>query len=147
MIERLICFFCNFGRRGHTLSQYRGQRIKSFNINEMYFDVDFHEFPDDSFMKIRAYFHDIELGHASITIKNSKANLNDIIIFENNRGVGIGTKLLEKVINECSDRGVKSIHGWMAGEKDKLIKFYGKFGFEIHEDNMELLIQRPITTT
>ncbi|EDJ9408067.1 hypothetical protein GFN85_23285 [Salmonella enterica] len=133
-----------FSSPRHKSSPYTPHRIKQININELYFKISVGE----TIMTIRAYFHYIELGHAYIILENSeKAKLADIILLENYIGMGIGSKLLEKVINECSARGIKSIYGTMVGEKDKLIKFYGKFGFEIHEDNIELLIQRPITTT
>ncbi len=56
----------------------------------------------------------------------------DLIIHPNFRGQGLGSKVLEKLINKCKSSNIRDIQ--LFSTKDKF-EFYEKFGFKKRADN------------
>ncbi|MCJ7804891.1 GNAT family N-acetyltransferase [Patescibacteria group bacterium] len=63
----------------------------------------------------------------------------DLVVHPNYQGQGIGTKIMENLIDKVKDKGYASI-GLFAWEKNpKNSSFYKKFGFEKVDTGMELV--------
>lgn len=94
------------------------------------------------------------LGHAHISLNDSEAILADIIIRSFTvplipfipflkrkvcyRNKGVGTKLLQKVIELCKSSGITVISGNVHGETDRLERWYSKNGFKVNGNNISL---------
>lgn len=50
----------------------------------------------------------------------------DVIVKENQRGKGIGTKIMEEILSVCRALEIDSVHLWPSQGK---VPFYEKFGF------------------
>ena len=94
------------------------------------------------------------LGHAHISLHDSEAILADIIISSFTihlipfipflkrkvcyRNKGVGTKLLQKVIELCNSSGISVLSGNMHGETDRLARWYSKNGFMVNGNHISL---------
>ena len=73
----------------------------------------------------------IKLAHGQAVVENTCAGcfLNSIIIDEDYRCKGIGTRLMNKVIDRC-DRPIYLLAtGELGGDPVRLKEFYKRFGF------------------
>lgn len=67
--------------------------------------------------------------------------LEDVFVDEQQRGQGIGNKLLEQIIVEAKDRGCYKLIGTSRKSRDKVHEWYKKIGFAEYglEFRMDLL--------
>ena len=56
-----------------------------------------------------------------------------IVIQEEYQGLGVGTKLMEKIINISVANGIRKINLTVLAENETAIRLYKKFGFEIEK--------------
>ena len=100
------------------MSRIRTSSVNSQAVNNQPLDSD----PDESQMSLGL----------SYCLKN-------IVVSQNYRNRGIGTALLEAVINYCKVQRVTSIHGEARGEMKALRKWYQNNGFKMDcVDNIEI---------
>ncbi len=109
-------------------------------------------FEDDQFFAMRVY-RGVQIGYARGLIKDGHVELADIKIngrLERNKVLtmlcrpvrrfmarnyqsrGIGSKLLEEVIDYSREIGAVSIHGTLVGHKDLLARWYSRYGFVVN---------------
>jgi len=80
----------------------------------------------------------IKLSHGEANIEKLKYSgwyLHSIIIEENYRGKGIGTRLMEKILLKCDTPIYLLSDGSMGGDPERLFEFYKKFGFKKKKGN------------
>jgi len=80
----------------------------------------------------------INLAHGYVKLEKLKYSgwyLHSIIVEENYRGKGVGTKLMEKVLRQCDTPIYLLSDGSMGGDPERLFKFYKKFGFKKKRGN------------
>jgi ribosomal protein S18 acetylase RimI-like enzyme len=58
------------------------------------------------------------------------AELNDTLVLEGNRSLGIGTKLYNEFMKWCKKQNVKIIRVQASAQNERAIKFYRKNGFK-----------------
>ncbi|MBN4070184.1 GNAT family N-acetyltransferase [Olleya sp. AH-315-F22] len=68
------------------------------------------------------------------TWKGSILHLEDLVVSERMRGLGLGTALLDKVVKYGNDLGVKRINWEVLDWNEKAIKLYEKKGAKILRD-------------
>jgi len=72
------------------------------------------------------------IGAISTILKTKNhAEINDIAVDKNNRGQGIGQKLIKKIIDDLKQIGVKKITLWVHWSNAQAIPFYYRLGFRI----------------
>lgn len=70
------------------------------------------------------------VGFAGISICLDEATLNNIVVKKSCRGHGIGSELLEALIEICSDLDLKSFTLEVSVSNEPAINLYKKFGFK-----------------
>ena len=70
------------------------------------------------------------LGFAGILKCLDEATLNNIVVKKDHRGRGIGSELLETIIELCSELNVKSLTLEVNSLNTPAINLYEKFGFQ-----------------
>ncbi|XP_074286409.1 uncharacterized protein LOC141611706 [Silene latifolia] len=83
-----------------------------------------------------AYYSDICVGAIACRVEKKETGAVCIYIMTLGvlapyRGLGIGTKLLNHVIDLCSKQNISEIYLHVQTNNDEAISFYKKFGFEI----------------
>ncbi len=85
------------------------------------------------------------VGAVWVRIMNDYGHIDDdtpsfaISLYKDCRGVGIGTKLMEKMLDELKDKGYRQAS--LAVQKENYaVKMYQKVGFEIVDENQEEFI-------
>lgn len=69
-------------------------------------------------------------GFGAAMVNYDSADLLDIAVLENMRGQGIGSALMQFLLDECKRRGVKEIFLEVRTTNEGAIALYTKFGFE-----------------
>lgn len=65
--------------------------------------------------------------------------LKNIEVRQNYRNLGVGTALLQEIINFCKEERVTALYGEAKGEVESLRRWYRETGFELDAvDNIEL---------
>lgn len=70
------------------------------------------------------------VGFAGISVIFDEATLNNIVVKKSCRGKGIGSEMLETLIDLCSDMNLKTFTLEVNVENTPAIKLYEKFGFK-----------------
>ena len=70
------------------------------------------------------------VGFAGISVIFDEATLNNIVVKKSCRGKGIGSEMLETLIDLCSDMNLKTFTLEVSVENTPAIKLYEKFGFK-----------------
>jgi hypothetical protein len=99
-----------------------------------------------------------KVGHAHLSVNNNIATLADIVTNSFSvpyfsmlpflrqkicyRNKGVGSKLLEKVIDLCKSSGISDLKGDMHGEIDRLESWYSLYGFTITRNQITLRFDR-----
>ena len=65
------------------------------------------------------------------------AALGNIIISDDYRGKGVGTKLNEYFVNWCKEKGCKRINVLVSSDNKQALKFYEKEGFHVYDIVLE----------
>lgn len=96
----------------------------------------------ENLIRVSAYINDREEGHAFILVKNNQsAELADIITRNNKyRNLGIGSKMIHKATKYLRTMKIKQLRGTMKGDVNRLRRFYGRLGFDISGENINLKI-------
>ena len=87
------------------------------------------------------------LGFASLTIKNNLwqtanlGNIDELVIDEKHRGCGLGTQLLNQIIEQARQRGCARVELESAFHREKAHQFYQRHGFQ----NRGYLFSKPLT--
>ncbi len=63
--------------------------------------------------------------------KKDEAVINFISVSPLRRGKGVGTKLLERIIDDCKKRGKRKVKCWVSVENDAGLALFTKFNFKI----------------
>jgi len=71
----------------------------------------------------------------NVTIQN-------LIVKKNYRGLGIGSRLVERAVEETKDRNAIEIHVWTEFDNERAISFYTKRGFK----KRALLLEKELDT-
>lgn len=64
--------------------------------------------------------------------KNEPVLLGDICLEKPIRNLGLGSKIMKFFLDYVEQNGYKTVTGNLVGEREKLIRFYTRFGFTIH---------------
>ncbi|KAI3990856.1 hypothetical protein MKX01_006359 [Papaver californicum] len=85
-----------------------------------------------------AYYSDICVGSIACRIEKKEAKVDRVYIMTLGvlapyRGIGIGTKLLNHVIDLSSKQNVAEVYLHVQTNNDDALNFYKKFGFEVTE--------------
>ena len=115
--------------------------------------------PGGGFISLKARYKGYPAGYARIAINGDRAELADVQVYcrpghwsrwppfyyrsVNYRERGIGTRLLDKVLDICQAQGVSWLEGKMHGDVDQLTRWYGRHGFRIgpgNEIHREILV-------
>ncbi len=107
--------------------------------------------PKNNLSEIEDYFNSIGVKH-SISERNNSIQLNKIIVPENSRNSGVGTKAMSKLV-DFADANGKMItltpSSDFGGNKNRLVDFYKRFGFVENKGKnkdfsiMDLMIRPP----
>jgi len=105
----------------------------------------------DFFGYIKAFDGEVCIGIAKLSRNENVAALGDIIVYNNKkrrvfnflpiysktnyRQKGVGTKLLQKTIIFCKEKGITEIKGKAMGDLDIIIPWYTKNGFTVNKEN------------
>ena len=84
----------------------------------------------DPFEAIYVYEHGSIIGIISLSIIYERSEINYLLVKEENRNNGIGTKLLEYVFDIMNENGVVSVSLEVDTTNNKAINLYKKFGFK-----------------
>lgn len=77
-----------------------------------------------------------EMGRAFIFLitndlhEKSYALLEDVFVYEEFRGQGLGQKIVQKAVEEAKNNGCYKIIGTSRNSREKVHQFYKKLGFE-----------------
>jgi len=63
------------------------------------------------------------------------ARFEDFVVAESQRGKGLGTMILEKLIERARARGARAIQLSSRAERTAANALYQKLGFKVHETN------------
>lgn len=91
------------------------------------FFFDFQEYKDDTFVG------HVEVSTDKESLKDDRVWVHNLYVFEHYRHNGIGTKLMNRVIDACKGLSIHRVYLWC---KPALIPFYKKFGAERAHQNM-----------
>ncbi|KAH1074016.1 hypothetical protein J1N35_026344 [Gossypium stocksii] len=85
-----------------------------------------------------AYYSDIYVGSIACRLEKNEGGAIRVYIMKLGvlapyRGLGIGTRLLNHVLDLCSKQNIPEIHLHVQANNEDAINFYKKFGFEITE--------------
>ena len=83
----------------------------------------------DPFEKVYGYEKNGIVGLISISIMYDRAEINYIVVRETNRSMGIGSRLLQFVIDMMFKNGVNSVSLEVETSNFPAISLYEKFGF------------------
>lgn len=116
---------------------------KNFNINNIRF-YRYQSFSGDlAQVEIYGHYYEQELGRTLqickilYTLENNVMTLNKIKVKADYQHLGIGSKLLEFMFEDCKKAKVKNIEGEFAPDDEAQgYAFYTKHGFEIREEVM-----------
>ena len=72
-----------------------------------------------------------------------RAWIEDVVVHEDARGLGIGEALTLAAVNEARERGVRSIDLTSRPSREAANALYQKFGFERRETNVYRLLVEP----
>jgi len=70
------------------------------------------------------------------------ATIQNLIVKKNYRGLGIGSRLVERAVEETKDRNAIEIHVWTEFDNERAISFYTKRGFK----KRALLLEKELDT-
>ena len=75
---------------------------------------------------------DIIIGYAIIRYEMDEAEIDEIAITQQQEGKGIGTFLLQQVLNHLEKRGIRKIFLEVRRKNTRAIRLYEKNGFELY---------------
>lgn len=73
-----------------------------------------------------------------------KAWIEDVVVNQNNRGKGIGQKLIEHAINYAKNNGITKVNLTSSPERIEANKLYLKMGFQVRTTNVYLKEIKPL---
>ena len=79
---------------------------------------------------MRIYKDGAICGYYRFHLDNNEYELDDFYLFEEFRGYGIGSAVLEKCLNDAD----KPVYLYVLKRNEGAVKLYKKFGFEVRED-------------
>ena len=82
---------------------------------------------------ISAHGPSIRLGYLNWTIEDGVMHIDDLFINEAHRQYGIGSDLVETLLNLADLKGVHEVWGLADRDNARLRKFYEQFGFHFDE--------------
>jgi acetyltransferase len=70
-----------------------------------------------------------------------------IILRPDVQGVGLGRRMMEKVVRYCRERGTKLIEGHVLPDNERMLNLVRSLGFETRLDvpNGEVVVRLPLT--
>jgi len=79
----------------------------------------------------------VGMGELAIILKpeGTVARFEDFVVAESQRGKGLGTMILEKLIERARARGARAIQLSSRAERTAANALYQKLGFKVHETN------------
>ena len=79
----------------------------------------------------------VGMGELAITLKPEGvvAQIEDVVVEEAQRGNGLGTKIMEKLIERARAHDVREIHLTSRPDRTVANKLYQKLGFEVRDTN------------
>jgi len=79
----------------------------------------------------------VGMGQLVLVLKpgGTVARFEDFVVDESQRGKGLGTKILEKLIERARARGASAVQFSSRAERTAANALYQKLGFKIHETN------------
>ncbi|XP_010254291.1 PREDICTED: N-alpha-acetyltransferase 50 [Nelumbo nucifera] len=84
-----------------------------------------------------AYYSDICVGSIACRLEKKESSVRVYImtlgVLAPYRGLGVGTKLLNHVLDLCSNQNITEVYLHVQTNNEDAINFYKKFGFEITE--------------
>ncbi|HHR6019715.1 TPA: GNAT family N-acetyltransferase [Providencia alcalifaciens] len=84
--------------------------------------------------KCLAIYKDVELGRAVVSIQGNELYLHDIVVHPLFRREGIGSLLIERLINQFLGSNVICFKGKL--ENESIADFYSKLGFTVDDNNL-----------
>ena len=107
-------------------SEYDFERYSHANI--------FSSLSDKNTINLIAYDDNIAIGYISVNYIFDEANLLKIVVSKHYRNRGVGTLLVNNIIDELKVLGIKNLLLEVRQDNKVAIDFYSKFGFKkIHE--------------
>ena len=71
------------------------------------------------------------VGLTGLIFEDQEAELEPIIVFDEFRGLGIGRRLVETVIQHARDSGVRQLKVLPVGRNEQAIRFFHNLGFKV----------------
>ena len=85
--------------------------------------------------------HDRALGYGQFTIWPTCAEISDLVIAEPLRGQGLGTTLIQALVEKASERGAISFEIGVAANNTQAAQLYKRLGF-VYSHNLMVDVER-----
>ena len=126
----------NFQDQAYTLFKQLSPNKKQVKLDEILIET-------NPVTLVGCFIGDRIVGIASMAIykviSGNKGRIEDVIVDENYRGMGIGLKLIEKILSISSEKQLSEVLLFTEEHRTAAISLYGKLGFRKKESNLYIL--------